>query len=161
MGWRDNSAAFRRQWRHNVAAGGGVVIRHTAFAEVQQRIKQCFALSATKAGGEGLAIAGKSGTGKTCVLKSFQSNHRPTRGPDGAEIPVLYISVPAKPTVKSHAGAMLAALGEPDWERGTENEKLRRLSILMRIAGTRVVMLDEFQHLYDQGKRQIKFNVMD
>ena|ERR1017187_335747 len=31
----------------------------------------------------------------------------------------------------------------------------------MRIAGTRVVMLDEFQHLYDQGKRQIKFNVVD
>ena len=88
-----------------------MVIRHTAFAEVQQRIKQCFALSATKAGGEGLAIAGKSGTGKTCVLKSFQSNHMPMEGPDGVEIPILYVSVPPNPTVKSLAGAMLAALG--------------------------------------------------
>ena len=70
-----------------------------------------FAFSAAKAGAEGLAIVGESGTGKTCVLKSFQSNHMPMEGPDGVEIPILYVSVPPNPTVKSLAGAMLAALG--------------------------------------------------
>jgi DNA replication protein DnaC len=130
------------QTNNSASIVGGMVIRHTAFAEAQQRIEQCFAFSVTKAGGEGLAIVGESGTGKTCVLRSFQSNHMPTRDPDGVKIPVLYVPVPAKPTIKSLAGAMLAALDAPDSERGTENEKLRRLSILMRIAGTRVVMLD-------------------
>src|SRR5258708_5627463 len=60
-----------------------MVIPHTAFAEARQRIEQCFAFSAAKAEAEGLAIVGESGTGKTSVLKTFQSNHMPTRGRDG------------------------------------------------------------------------------
>jgi hypothetical protein len=134
-----------------------MVIPHTAFAEARQRIEQCFAFSAA----EGLAIVGESGTGKTSVLKSFQSNHMPTRSRDGMEIPILYASVPPMPTVKSLAGVMLAALNAPDCERGTENEKSRRLRILMRETGTRMVMIDEFQHFYDRGKRQIMLHVAD
>ena len=65
------------------------------------------------------------------------------------------------PTVKSLAGVMLAALNAPDCERGTENEKSRRLRILMRETGTRMVMIDEFQHFYDRGKRQIMLHVAD
>ena len=138
-----------------------MVIPHTAFAEARQRIDQCFAFSAAKAEAEGLAIVGESGTGKTSVLKSFQSNHMPTRGREGMEIPILYASVPPMPTVKSLAGVMLAALNAPDCERGTENEKSRRLRILMRETGTRMVMIDEFQHFYDRGKRQIMLHVAD
>src|ERR1039458_2573661 len=102
-----------------------MVIPHTAFAEARQRIEQCFAFSAAKAEAEGPAIVGESGTGKTSVIKSFQSSPMPTRGPDGMEISILYASVPPMPTVKSLAGVMLAALNAPDCERGTENEKSR------------------------------------
>jgi hypothetical protein len=138
-----------------------MVIPHTAFAEARQRIEQCFAFSAAKAEAEGLAIVGESGTGKTSVLKSFLSNHTPTRSRDGMDIPILYASVPPMPTVKSLAGVMLAALNAPDCERGTENEKSRRLRILMKETGTRMVMIDEFQHFYDRGKRQIMLHVAD
>jgi hypothetical protein len=138
-----------------------LVIPHTAFAEARQRIEQCFAFSVAKAEAEGLAIVGESGTGKTSVLRSFQSNHMPTRGRDGMEIPILYASVPPMPTVKSLAGVMLAALNAPDCERGTENEKSRRLRILMRETGTRMVMIDEFQHFYDRGKRKVMVHVAD
>jgi hypothetical protein len=55
----------------------------------------------------------------------------------------------------------LAALNAPDCERGTENEKSRRLRILMKETGTRMVMIDEFQHFYDRGKRQIMLHVAD
>lgn len=138
-----------------------VIIPHTAFAEARERIEQCFAFSAAKAEAEGLAIVGESGTGKTSVLKSFQSNHLPTRTRDGMEVPILYASVPPMPTVKSLAGVMLASLNAPDSERGTENEKSRRLRILMRETGVRMVMIDEFQHFYDRGKRQIMLHVAD
>lgn len=138
-----------------------MVIPHTAFAEARQRIEQCFAFSAAKAEAEGLAIVGESGTGKTSVLKSFLSHHMPTRGQDGMQIPILYASVPPMPTVKSLAGVMLAALNVPDCEQGTENEKSRRLRILMRETETRMVMIDEFQHFYDRGKRQIMLHVAD
>jgi len=138
-----------------------MVIPHTAFAEARRQIEQCFAFSAGKAEAEGVAIVGESGAGKTSVLKSFQSNYMPTRGRDGMEIPILYASVPPMPTVKSLAGVMLAALNAPDCERGTENEKSRRLRILMKETGTRMVMIDEFQHFYDRGKRQIMLHVAD
>lgn len=138
-----------------------MIIPHTAFAEARHRIEQCFAFSAAKAEAEGLAIVGESGTGKTSVLRSFQSNHMPARSRDGMEIPILYASVPPMPTVKSLAGVMLAALNVPDCERGTENEKSRRLRILMKETGTRMVMIDEFQHFYDRGKRQIMLHVAD
>ena len=124
-------AEIRETMKANSAANivERMVIPHTAFAEARQRIQQSFAFSAAKAEAEGLAIVGESGTGKTSVLKSFQSNHMPTRGREGMEIPILYASVPPMPTVKSLAGVMLAALSAPDCERGTENGKSRRLRI--------------------------------
>ena len=77
------------------------------------------------------------------------------------EVPILRATVPSGPTVKSLAGKLLEALNAPDPERGTENEKSRRLRVLMKNSGTRMVMIDEFQHFYDRGKRQIMHNVAD
>jgi hypothetical protein len=135
-----------------------IVIPHTAFADAQRQIEQCFTFSAGQ-GAQGLAIVGESGTGKTSLLESFESRHEPIRRGDGMEVPVLRATVPSGPTVKSLAGKLLEALNAPDPERGTENEKSRRLRVLMKKAG--MVMIDEFQHFYDRGKRQIMHNVAD
>lgn len=137
-----------------------IVIPHTAFVDAQRQIEHCFAFSAGQSA-QGLAIVGESGTGKTSLLESFQSKHEPIRRDDGMEVPVLRATVPSGPTVKSLAGKLLEALNAPDPERGTENEKSRRLRVLMRKSGTRMVMIDEFQHFYDRGKRQIMHNVAD
>jgi Bacterial TniB protein len=137
-----------------------IVIPHTAFADAQRQIEHCFAFSAGQ-GAQGLAIVGESGTGKTSLLESFQSKHEPIRREDGMEAPVLRATVPSGPTVKSLAGKLLEALNAQDPERGTENEKSRRLRVLMKKSGTRMVMIDEFQHFYDRGKRQIMHNVAD
>ena len=56
---------------------------------------------------------------------------------------------------------MLAALKAPDSERGRENEKSRRLRILMKETGTRIVVIDEFHRYYDRRKRQIMVHVAD
>jgi hypothetical protein len=136
------------------------VIPHTAFVDAQRQIEQCFTFSAGQ-GAQGLAIVGESGTGKTSLLESFESKHEPIRCDNGMEVPVLRATVPSGPTVKSLAGKLLEALNAPDPERGTENEKSRRLRVLMKKAGTRMVMIDEFQHFYDRGKRQIMHNVAD
>jgi hypothetical protein len=138
-----------------------LVIPHTAFAEAERQIEQCFVFSAAKGEAEGLAIIGESGTGKTSVLNEFRSRHKAIRGNDGMQVPVLFASVPSAPTVKSLAGTMLDALGVPDPERGTENEKTRRLRILMRETGTKMVMIDEFQHFVDQGTHKVMHHVAD
>ena len=46
-----------------------IVIPHTAFADAQRQIEQCFTFSAGQ-GAQGLAIVGESGTGKTSLLES-------------------------------------------------------------------------------------------
>jgi len=137
-----------------------IVIPHTDFVDSQRQIEYCFTFFAGQ-GAQGLALVGESGTGKTSLLESFESKHEPIRRDDGMEVPVLRATVPSGPTVKSLAGKLLEALNAPDPERGTENEKSRRLRVLMKKSGTRMVMIDEFQHFYDRGKRQIMHNVAD
>ncbi len=138
-----------------------VVIPHTAFLHAERQIRQCFEFSGEKAEAEGVAITGESGTGKTSVLESFRANYQSIHTNEGWRVPILSATVPPQPTVKSLAGAMLAALKDPDWERGTEHEKSKRLRVLMKGTGTRMVMIDEFQHFYDQDKQKIMYNIAD
>jgi ABC-type lipoprotein export system ATPase subunit len=79
-----------------------IVIPHTAFADAQRQIEQCFTFSAGQ-GAQGLAIVGESGTGKTSLLESFESKHEPIRRDDGMAVPVLRATVPSGPTIKSLA----------------------------------------------------------
>ena len=106
-------------------------------------------------------IVGESGTGKTSVLASFRDKHKPMRHSNGMEVPILYATVPSMPTVKSLATVMLEALGAPDSNQGTENERSRRLRVLMTETGTRMVMIDEFQHFIDRGRQKIIHDVAD
>jgi hypothetical protein len=137
------------------------VIPHTAFVNAEQQIRQSFAFSGDNAEAEGVAIVGESGTGKTSVLDSFRSNYPPTLSKEGWEVPILSATVPPHPTVKSLAGVMLAALRDPTWEQGTEPQKSKRLRVLMKGTGTRMVMIDEFQHFYNQDKQKIMYDVAD
>jgi hypothetical protein len=138
-----------------------VVIPHTAFANAERQIQQCFDFFADRAEAEGIAIVGESGTGKTSALDNFRSKHQPFHSESGWNVPILSATVPPQPTVKTLAGVMLAALMAPDWERGTEHEKSKRLRVLMKESGTRMVMIDEFQHFYDKNKQKIMYNVAD
>ena len=139
----------------------GLLIHHSAFDKALEQLEQCYFYSAHKPEAEGLAIIGPSGAGKTSVLKALMEQHNPIRTDDGMNVPILFVPVPAGPTIKNLAGAMIRALGTPDPERGTVEDKTVRLRVLMEKAGTRMIVLDEFQHFYDRGKRQIMIHVAD
>lgn len=132
-----------------------LVVPHKAFSCAVRQLDTSFRFSANKAEAEGLAIIGESRTGKTSVLNQFYSQHPPYRDEDGLKVPILRAMVPPTPTVKSLTSVLLEALEDPFSWRGTETEKTRQLRILMKKTGTRMVMIDEFQHFYDSGKRQI------
>jgi hypothetical protein len=137
------------------------IIPHFAFIDAERRIAQCFDFSTAKGEAEGLAVIGESRTGKTSVLTSFAARHKPYRTSEGMQVPILFASVPSAPTVKSLAGVMLEALQVPDPDRGTENERTRRLRTLMKECGTKMVMIDEFQHFVDQGTHKVMHHVAD
>jgi hypothetical protein len=56
---------------------------------------------------------------------------------------------------------MLENLGAPDPGHGTENERTRRLKVLMKGAQTRMLMVDELHHFYDKGTKAIIHHVTD
>lgn len=137
------------------------VVPHTAFIEAEARLAQVYTFASSKGEAEGLAIIGEAGTGKTSQLRNFGAKYPAYRTPDGMTVPVLLTSVPSKPTAKSLAGRMLADMGVHDPQKGTEDEKSRRVRVLLRELGTRVVMIDEFQHFVDQGTHKVMHHVAD
>jgi hypothetical protein len=109
-----------------------------------------------------VALIGETGTGKSRALETFWQQHPPERLDDGMYVPILRVQTPSMPTVKGLAAVMLEGLGaeDPDHEK-TENERTRRLNILMKGTQTRMVMLDEFQHFEDKGSQKIMYHVAD
>jgi histone H3/H4 len=61
--------------------------------------------------------------------------------------------------MRTLAGELLKGIGEPLWERGTAHEKTKRLQVQMRETGTKMVMIDEFQHFYDQDNQKMMYTV--
>lgn len=138
-----------------------MVIPHTAFINAEKRLGQLYTFASNRAEAEGLALIGEAGTGKTSSLNNLASRHPRFETPNGTDIPILITEVPPKPTVKGLAYRMLDDLGVDDPHRGTEEEKRRRIKKLLHEVGTKIVMLDEFQHFVDQGTHRVMHHVAD
>lgn len=137
------------------------LVPHTAFERASARLEQCFHYAEQAVEPICVALVGDSRTGKSRVLEECFAAHPQERAPDGLLVPILRVKTPSKPTVKGLAELMLQAMGDPRFYAGTENAKTIRLRTLMRNAGTRMVMIDEFQHFYDKVSRKVMYHVAD
>ncbi len=137
------------------------LVPHQAFEEATRRIEQCFAYSDNASEPICIALVGESRTGKSRVLEECDDRHPMVRNADGITTPILRVKTPSKPTVKSLAELMLRAMNDPRFDKGTENAKTVRLQTLMKNCGTRMVMIDEFQHFVDKGSQKVMHHVAD
>lgn len=137
------------------------LIPHQAFEEATRRLEQCFAYSANASEPICIALVGESRTGKSRALEECEDKHPATRDGEGLNMPILRVKTPSKPTVKGLAELMLRTMHDPLFDRGTENSKTGRLQTLMRNCGTRMVMIDEFQHFVDKGSHKVMHHVAD
>ena len=140
---------------------GKILVSHTAFSDAVSQIESCFEYSTASNDPICIALVGESRTGKSRVLETCALNHPVERLEDGLIVPILRIKAPSKPTVKGMIEVMLDGLGAPDSHRGTENEKTRRLKILLTETQTHMVMIDEFQHFVDKGTKAVMHHVAD
>jgi len=138
-----------------------ILVPHPKFEEAMHRIEQCFRFAEEAGEPSCLAVIGEARTGKTRVLNSCLLKHPGSRLDDGINMPIVYIKAPAKPTVKGMAELLLEALKDPNPARGTEIERTRRLKTLMPKTGTRLLMIDEFQHFVDKGSTAVMYLVAD
>lgn len=139
----------------------GTLVPHLSFEEATRRLEQCFAYAENASEPICMALVGESRTGKSRALEECATRHPSRRDGEGLTMPILRVNTPSKPTVKSLAELMLRAMHDPLFDKGTENAKTNRLQTLMRNSGTRMVMIDEFQHFVDKGSHQVMHHVAD
>jgi len=138
-----------------------ILVKHDKFKEVIKSIDMCYQGACCGSESTYLAIIGPPRAGKSRVLEHFESRHERSRTRNGLTVPVLRLKVPSKPTVIGLIEKMLCSLGDPLFFKGTENIKTERLHKLCIRADVKVLILDEFQHFYDQGSKKIQHSVAD
>jgi hypothetical protein len=137
-----------------------VLVPHKAFRSGLDRIEYFFNC-APMPEPEILAVLGPSGSGKTRLVETAWLNHGSVRTSDGKDIPIIRVSVPSKPTIKGLGDLILKEIDPDDTRRYTENEMTRRIQVLMKECGTKMLMLDEFQHFFDRTSKKVWHHVTD
>ncbi|NMG42640.1 AAA family ATPase [Aromatoleum toluvorans] len=137
------------------------VIEHPAFQEALLRVERLHLKSKNSGQAGGLLITGLTGSGKTTVRKEYERRYPVQDNGEILKIPVLNVDTPAPPTVKNLAEAILIAMGDPISHKGTAAQKTERIYRLLRICGVELLIIDEFQHFFDHGKRTEAARVTD
>jgi len=137
------------------------LVPHADFAKAVKRIEQCYKYAAGSTDPICIALIGESRTGKSRVLAECLGRHPELRNADGLVVPILRVRTPSKPTVKGLVELLLETIGDPQSTAGTENIKTSRLRKLIKSSGTKMVMIDEFQHFWDKGSRKVMHHVAD
>ena len=138
-----------------------ILIMHSSFESAIERVQTCFDGALIGTDPTCLAIIGESRTGKSRVLEHFENKYKQERFKEGLYTPILRMQVHSKPTVKGLSEELLHNIGDPLFDKGTEYSKTRRLKQLMSESGTKMIILDEFQHFIDQGGKKIQHHVAD
>lgn len=143
---------IHQQNRHLVDS---IMVPHRAVSVALKRINQC--LDAADGLMEPICIPliGESGTGKTRILESISANYQSVRQESGLYVPLIRITAPSLPTIKGLYETLLLALGDPIPWKGTISNMDKRLLLLMKTIGTKVVMLDEFHHFENKKENTV------
>jgi GTPase SAR1 family protein len=114
-----------------------------------------------------LLITGASGAGKTRLceryVKDFPRRRVEKQTEDGIKrvtiVPVLFVTCPTKATEKSLAEILLRELGDSEAHKGTLTTQTLRFCSLAKECEVELIIIDEFQHLWDRDGEVIRRNV--
>lgn len=137
------------------------VIEFNAFREGWQKIDQVHRRGRHAHIAGGLLLVGQSGAGKTTLIEHYRDNFPTIHHPEQTIVPVLVVQTPAMPTVKNLAEAILHALCDPDVNKGSTEEKTRRIFKLLMACNVELLIIDEFQHFCDTRRRSAANQVAD
>ena len=132
-----------------------ILIETPDFREVYDAAAQAMATAGMASEPSCLLTIGLSGSGKSTVAKSLIDRNAPTETITGRELPVLFVDVPAAASANGLAIAMLSALGDPAYDRGSVAVKSQRLYKLLQQCQVKLIILDEFHHLIDEDQSKV------
>lgn len=140
---------------------GDVLIRHRSFKTSLARLDECMQSYTGYGEPVCMLLHGPSGVGKSTLAKAFLVDNQPVETPDRKLVPVLSAVIPVPATMKNMASELLDKLGDPLSDRGTLEQRTKRLRKLLRECGTKLIILDEFQHFIDRKSERVILDVSD
>ncbi|QFS88956.1 MULTISPECIES: TniB family NTP-binding protein [unclassified Marinobacter] len=129
--------------------------RHDRFKQAIDDIQRTHAMSGVE--GVGMLLMGIPGLGKSSILASYIRHHLSGRddleSPTRSKEPIILVSVPAEPTLKTLIQEILLASSYEGSIKGTVGELKQKLNEFIRERGVELLIFDEFQHfLREQAK---------
>jgi hypothetical protein len=139
------------------------VIRYPQFDALHQDITECIEMTVESGEPQCMSLEGVTGAGKSTLVRDYAAAFpRYENGSGYTQVPVFYIRTPSPPvTVKGMAEKMLKALGDPGAHKGSKASMDGRLCHFIEKCGVRLVILDDFHHLYDSGTERVMETVSD
>ena len=147
-----------RSWQEQKSAAVAFAnwrTRHDRFNRALDDIQRTHAMSGVE--GVGMLLMGIPGLGKSSILDSYVRHHLSGRddleSPGRSREPIIRLSVPAEPTLKTLIQAILLASSYEGSIKGTVGELKQKLDEFIRERGVELLIFDEFQHfLREQAK---------
>ena len=124
-------------------------------------IKDCHSHAKLAKESEGILIQGETGAGKTTIVKLYMQSYPRSHTEERTMVPVLYARVPVPATCKSLVTKLLAEIGDPAAERGSQVSQTLRLKKYLEACGVELLILDEFQHFQDRDSMKVLKTVSD
>lgn len=108
-----------------------------------------------------LLLLGAPGTGKSTMLEYFMKRHPRIEHDTFTEVPAISVEVPSRTTPGGLAGVMLRAMGSDHWDKGDQAKRTVHLSTVLVGCRTKLIALDEVNHLVDRGGTKTHHAVAD
>jgi type II secretory pathway predicted ATPase ExeA len=130
-----------------------VCIVHPAFKAALTACDRAFQLSRELSQQQIIVVAGATGVGKTALIRYFRAS-LPGSSLFEQGLGAIAIRLPAKPNVGHLVGALLRQLKHPFPQVTGQTLFIKRDLLIeaLRQRGTRMLFIDEGQHLRDQSK---------
>jgi len=134
-----------------------IVVNYNEFSETLKEIEELHLLSTSSEESKGLFLKGRTGVGKSTLLKGYTKRYPSFRKDGVKKVPILYTKVPVGATPKSLASKILLSLGDPIYDQGSENAQTNRLLKFIgdEMCGVEMIIIDEFQHLIDRDTDKV------
>ena len=137
------------------------IIEHEAFQTGMARIEAVHRRSKASGIPSGLLITGLSGSGKSTLRDEYLSRYPRVQCGVADQIPVLSVDTPTAPTVKNLAETILISLGDIAANKGSAEEKTMRIYGFLKLCKVELLIIDEFQHFAEHGRRSEVARVSD